>query len=73
MQMQLFEKIKRKLGWSSYKMSRELGISQTSLNHYVAHPPTNREKLLIKLQELSGLSVDEFWKMFKKEVQDESE
>ena len=68
MLMQLFKTIKKKRGWTSYRMSRELGITQTSLNHYEEQPPSNRERLLIKLQKLSGLSVLEFWDLLTKEV-----
>lgn len=68
MLMQLIKTIRKKKGWTAYRMSRELEISQTSLNHYEGQPPSNREKLLVKLQEVSGLSVADFWDMLKKEV-----
>ena len=68
MLMQLFKTIKKKKGWTSYKMSKELGISQTSLNHYEDQPPSNRERLLVKLQEISGMSITEFWELMAKEV-----
>jgi transcriptional regulator with XRE-family HTH domain len=67
--MQLFKTIRKNKKWTAYRMSKELGISQTSLNHYEAQPATNREKLLIKLQELSELPIDQFWALLKKEVE----
>jgi len=72
MQMQIIEKIRNRKKWSMYEMAKQLGISQTSLKHYVAYPPGNREKILINLQEISGLSVEDFWEMLKKEVLKES-
>lgn len=68
MQMQIIEKIRKAKKWSMYEMAKQLSISQTSLKHYVAHPPGNREKILINLQAISGLSVDDFWETLKREV-----
>lgn len=68
MLMQLFETIKKNKKWSNYRLAKELGIPQTSLNHYMNQPASTREKMLIKLQEVSGLSVDDFWVLLKKEV-----
>lgn len=68
MLMQLFETIKKNKKWSNYRLAKELGIPQTSLNHYMNQPASTREKMLIKLQEVSGLSVDDFWTLLRKEV-----
>lgn len=72
MLMQLLKTIKKKKGWSDYRMSQELGISQTSLKHYEEQPISNREKILVRSQRLSGLSLETFWNMLTKEV-DEAE
>lgn len=68
MLMQLFETIKKNKKWSNYRLAKELGIPQTSLNHYMNQPASTREKMLVKLQEVSGLSVEDFWGLLKKEV-----
>ena len=66
--MDIFKKIKKLKGWNDYKMAQKLGIPQSSLKHYALKPVSTREKLLINLQEISGMSVDEFWNLLKHEV-----
>lgn len=68
MLMQLFKKIRDLHGWSKYRQAKKLRISQTSLQHYEDTPVSNREMLLVQLQEISGLSVQDFWEMLVKEV-----
>lgn len=68
MLMQIFKKIRDLKGWSKYKMAKSLRITQTQLNHYENQPVSTREMILIKLQEESGLSVDEFWQLLSREV-----
>ena len=68
MWVKLLSKIKKKRDWSGYKMADEIGISQTQLKHYEAKGPSTRELILVRLQEISGLSVEEFWDALKEEV-----
>lgn len=68
MLMDIFKKVRKSKGWKPYKMAKELRIGQTSLSHYEKQPVSMREMLLVRLQELSGLSVEEFWDLLKEEV-----
>lgn len=68
MWVKLLTKIKEQRGWSGYKMAAELGINQTQLNHYERNPPGQREINLVRLQEISGMTVPEFWEALKEEV-----
>lgn len=68
MLVQIFKKIRDINGWSAYKMAKSLKITQTQLKHYEEQPVSTREMLLVKLQEISGMSVHQFWEMLEKEV-----
>lgn len=67
MGVQTFRIIREKLGWTRYKMSKELGISQTQYNYLEDKAKTAQTSVLIKLQKLSGLTGQEFWDIFAKE------
>lgn len=69
MLMQVYKKIREKLGWSSYQLAKHLRISQTQLKHYEKQPVSTREMMIVKLQKLSGLPVQEFWELLEKEVE----
>ena len=63
--VETFRIIREKLGWNKYTMDKNLGISQKKLNYCEKKAATVNHKLLIKLQELSGMSVQEFWNLVK--------
>lgn len=63
-----FRKIRKKLGWTSYKMAKELGISQTQYNYCEREAKSVNTKTLFKLQRISGIPLEEFWKMVEKDV-----
>jgi transcriptional regulator with XRE-family HTH domain len=69
--VEIIKSIKKSLGWTSYKMAAELGITPTQLAHYEKLPISTRELMLVRLQELSGLSVSEFWSRLKVEAETE--
>jgi transcriptional regulator with XRE-family HTH domain len=67
--MQIYERIKKSKGWTDYQLAQALGISQTQLKHYTQKSISTRELMLVKLFELSGLSLDEFWSLLHKEAE----
>lgn len=68
----LYEKIRKSKGYTHYELAKALGISQTQLSHYTEKPISTRELLIVALQELSGLSVSDFWDILKKEAKAET-
>jgi transcriptional regulator with XRE-family HTH domain len=68
-EMQILKSIKKSKGWTDYKMADALGLTSTQLKHYEKLPISTRELMLIRLQELSGLSVEEFWAKLKSEAE----
>jgi DNA-binding XRE family transcriptional regulator len=70
MGVQTFRIIREMLGWTRYKMAKELGISQTQYDYLEREAKSTQTKLLIKLKKVSGLSGNEFWKIFEREVKE---
>lgn len=64
--MEAIEKIRKKLGFSKYKLSKELGISQTQYNYYVKNPASIKLPMLSKLKEISGLSWTDIGELIDK-------
>ena len=67
--MEFIKKIRENLGFSKYRMSKELGYTKDyNYNRFEnAKQNVNLEKLII-LWHLSGLSADEFLQMIEAEV-----
>lgn len=63
---ELLENIRIKKNWSYYRLAKELGITQTQLKHYLKNDGSTREDILIKAQEISGLTLADFWAHFAK-------
>lgn len=68
--VELYKKIKKSNGWTSYKMAKELGISQTQLQHYEKQPISTRELILVRLFEVSDIPLPDFWEALSKEAKD---
>jgi len=68
MLVQVYKKIRKLKDWTPYQLAKSLKISQTQLKHYEDQPVSTREMLLVRLQRLSGLSVQDFWDLLEKEV-----
>lgn len=66
--MEIYKSIRKSKGWTPYKMAKALRISQTQLSHYEKMPISQREMLLVRMQELSGLTLSEFWEVLKEEA-----
>lgn len=66
--VEIFEKIAKLKGWNSYRLAKALGIPQSSLRHYSRKPISTREKMLVELQKISGLSIEEFWALLERDV-----
>ena len=64
--------IREKLGWTAYRMTKELGLkSQSSYTVLERTSRGIRAETLVRLQELAeeaGIPLDVFWREFKKEV-----
>lgn len=69
----LYQKIMKSKGYSGYEMARKLGITQTQFKHYLKKPISTREVLLVRLQEMSGLSEADFWGLLKREAKTEDD
>jgi transcriptional regulator with XRE-family HTH domain len=60
--------IREKTGWTPSELARASGISKQMIHHWQKHGASHASiKHLIKLQEVSGLSVAQFWKLLKDE------
>lgn len=70
MSMQIFELVREKLGWSKYKLAQELKITPSHYGYVSTKAKTAQTEILIRLQELSGISPSEFWKLLRKEFKD---
>jgi transcriptional regulator with XRE-family HTH domain len=70
MAMQIFKIIRQKLGWTRYKMAKELGISQTQYDYLEQKAVNAAIKTLLKLQEVSErellMPLQEFWGLLKR-------
>lgn len=63
-----FRRVRKKLGWTAYKMAKALEISQTQYNYCEQKAQSVNTKTLVKLQKISGIPINEFWEMVKKDV-----
>ena len=67
----VLDSVLRKTGWSRYRLAKEIGISTQAMDHMLKSDSKGvRLKVLIKLQEVSGISVETFWKLLRNEHQD---
>lgn len=65
---EILDTVLKRQGWSRYRLAKELGLSTQALDHiYLNDAKGVRVPVLIKLQEVSGFSVDAFWKLLKRE------
>lgn len=63
----LLSRIQKERGWSRYRLAKELGISQTSLNYYAANPGSIKLPLLCRLREIIELSWEKFGKFIEEQ------
>ncbi len=66
--MKTLETVRKKLGLTAYGMAKRLGLSQQG---YLVAEKTSRAvkvDVLVDAQELSGLSVLEFWELLRKDA-----
>lgn len=64
--MEVLEKARKKLDWTKYRLAKELGISQTSLNYFLEHPESVKIPMLLKIQELLEMPDKDFWTFVRK-------
>lgn len=64
MSVQTFKNIRESKKWTKYRMSKELGISQTQYDYLEKTAKSVKTDILLKLFKLSDLSHGEFWKLF---------
>lgn len=65
---EILDTVLKKQGWSRYRLAKELGLSTQAMDHlYLKNAKGVRVSVLIRLQEVSGYSVERFWKMLKDE------
>lgn len=65
--MQIFRKIREKLGWTRYKMASELRVSPSHLAYIEDKAKDTKTEILIRLKIISGMSAEQFWKLLEKE------
>lgn len=64
----ILDTVLKKHGWTRYRLAKELGLSTQAMDHlYLKNARGVRIAVLIRLQEVSGYSVERFWKMLKDE------
>jgi len=70
MKMQIFETIREKLGWSKYKLALELGVTPSHYSYLSTKAKTVQTKILVRLQEISGISGAKFWELIQGEFKE---
>lgn len=65
MSVETFKKVRERLGWTQYKMAKELDISQTQYKYLEEKAKSCQTKILLKLFEVSEMSDSDFWKLFR--------
>lgn len=64
----ILDTVIKKQGWTRYRLAKELGLSTQAMDHlYLKNARGVRISVLIRLQEVSGYSVEKFWRMLKDE------
>lgn len=64
----ILDTVLKKHGWTRYRLAKELGLSTQAMDHlYLKNARGVRIAVLIRLQEVSGYSVEKFWKLLKEE------
>jgi predicted transcriptional regulator len=64
----LLDAVLKKQGWTRYRLAKELGLSTQAMDHlYLKNARGVRIVVLIRLQEVSGYSVEKFWSLLKAE------
>jgi DNA-binding Xre family transcriptional regulator len=64
----ILDTVLKKQGWSRYRLAKELGLSTQAMDHlYLKNAKGVRVSVLIKLQEISGYTVEKFWRLLKDE------
>lgn len=66
--MNLLNKVLKERGWSRYKLAKELGISQTSLNYYISNPGSIKLPLICRLRALACLDWPKFGKALDEQL-----
>lgn len=71
MPVQAFGFVRKKLGWTRYKMAKELGISQTQYDYLESKAKSTQTHVLVRLQEIAEkeakIGLGEFWKSVKEQ------
>jgi hypothetical protein len=70
MAVKTFEVIQDRLGWTDYKMAKELGISQTQYIYLRHKAKSTQSRILIRLADIAekyaGIDGAQFIRLFKK-------
>ena len=66
----LITKVQKERGWSRYRLAKELGISQTSLNYYVRNPASIKLPLICRLREIAALVWDKYGRVLDEQNAD---
>lgn len=71
MGVKVFEIVRKKLGYSRYKMASELGIRQSAYDYLEQEARSCNSQTLVKLHKLAGeagISADELFKLLDKKT-----
>lgn len=74
MAVDLLQKVRKRLNIKNYSLAKrltELGapITTQGLDHYDTDSARSmRVDVLVRLREISGMSIDEFWKLLEQEA-----
>jgi len=64
----IIKKVLDSRGITRYRLAKELGINTQALDYMLTNDSKAvRVGVLVKLQEVSGLTVSQFWKLLKDE------
>ena len=67
----ILDTVLKRTGWTRYRLAKEIGVTTQAMDHMIKTNSRGvRVKVLIKLQEASGLSVEKFWKLLRDEHTD---
>lgn len=67
----ILDTVLKKTGWTRYRLAKEIGITTQAMDHMLKSDSKGvRLKVLIRLQEVSGIPVEKFWKLLKDEHQE---
>jgi plasmid maintenance system antidote protein VapI len=64
----VIDNILKRTGMTRYRLAQSMGVSTQALDHmFKTNSQAVRIRVLIRLQEVSGFSVTQFWQMLKDE------